>query len=73
MTRARSDWRPSSPEQLAADCANAIRTLVERPELRHRMGAAARERVATTHLWRHRFERMAEIYEQVIGVTPAAR
>lgn len=62
-----------SPEQLAADCASAIRTLVERPELRERMGAAARERVSTTHLWRHRFERMAEIYEQVIGVTPAAR
>ncbi|WP_405218117.1 glycosyltransferase family 4 protein [Agrococcus sp. Ld7] len=62
-----------SPEQLAADCAGAIRRLVEAPALRQRMGAAARERVANTHLWRHRFERMSELYEQVIGITPAER
>ena len=62
-----------SPEQLATDCASAIRTLVEHPGLRERMGAAARERIATTHLWRHRFARMAELYEQLIAVTPGAR
>jgi glycosyltransferase involved in cell wall biosynthesis len=59
-----------SPAQLAADCATAIRALVEVPERRIRMGEAARERVATTHLWRHRFQQMAELYEQLIRVTP---
>ncbi|TDC53138.1 glycosyltransferase [Jiangella ureilytica] len=58
-----------SPEQLAADCAAAIRKLAEDRELRLRMGAAAREHVATTHLWEHRIDRMGEIYASIAAVT----
>ncbi|MCR2808938.1 MULTISPECIES: glycosyltransferase family 4 protein [unclassified Microbacterium] len=54
-----------SPAQLAADVAGAIRTLVDEPELRRRMGDAARERVARTHLWAHRLERMNQLYEDI--------
>lgn len=56
-----------SPEQLAGDCAAAIRKLAEDRELRLRMGAAAREHVATTHLWEHRLDRMSELYASVSG------
>ena len=55
-----------SPAQLSADCAVAIRTLVEDPDLRHRMGAAAREHAATTHLWPQRLDRMTALYQLVI-------
>lgn len=54
-----------SPVQLAADCAAAIRRLVEDRGLRLRMGAAAREWAATHHLWEHRVERMTRIYSEV--------
>ena len=55
-----------SPAQLSADCAIAIRTLVGDPDLRHRMGAAAREHAATTHLWPQRVDRMTALYQLVI-------
>ena len=57
--------RSDSPEQLAADCATALRQLIEDPELRLRMGAAGREHVAGNHLWPHRLERMTQIYHEV--------
>ena len=62
-----------SPEQLAADCAVALRRLVEDPALRLRMGAAARARAASTHLWEHRVDQMARLYAEVAGVAPVAR
>ena len=55
-----------SPAQLSADCAVAIRSLVEDPDLRHRMGAAAREHAATTHLWPQRLDGMTALYRLVI-------
>ena len=55
-----------TPAQLAVDCAAAIRTLVEDPDLRHRMGVAAREHAATTHLWPQRVERMAALYDELV-------
>lgn len=58
-----------SPEQLAADCAAAVRKLAEDRELRLRMGAEAREHVATTHLWEHRLDRMSELYASSAAVT----
>lgn len=58
-----------SPEQLAADCAAAVRTLVEDPALRLRMGDAAREHAASAHLWARRLDQMLRLYEQ-IGVRP---
>ncbi|MFD2797238.1 glycosyltransferase family 4 protein [Promicromonospora vindobonensis] len=54
-----------SPAQLARDVATAVRRLVTDPGLRLRMGDAAREHVAATHLWDRRIERMTDLYEQV--------
>jgi glycosyltransferase involved in cell wall biosynthesis len=54
-----------SPAQLARDVAVAVRRMVTDPDLRLRMGEAAREHVAATHLWDRRIDRMAELYEQV--------
>jgi len=51
-----------SPGQLASDCAAAIRGLVEDPSRRRRMGDAAREHAALTHLWGHRVEQMERIW-----------
>ncbi len=62
-----------SPEQLASDCATAVRLLVSDPSLRLRMGAAARARAAGTHLWEHRVDQMARLYAEVAGVAPVAR
>jgi glycosyltransferase involved in cell wall biosynthesis len=45
--------------------ATAVRRLVEEPDLRLRMGEAAREHVVATHLWDRRIERMTDLYEQV--------
>ena len=56
----------SSPEQLAADCAAAIRRFVEVPALRERMGAAGRRHVQHTHLWEQKLDAMQLLYEQVI-------
>ena len=56
-----------SPEQLASDCAAAIRTLVDDPELRRRMGEDARTLAATTHLWPQRIERMAMLYDELVA------
>ncbi|MFB7891627.1 glycosyltransferase family 4 protein [Microbacterium sp. NPDC056044] len=52
-----------TPVQLAADCARAVRTLVEDPELRLRMGEAGRRRVESTHLWSERLARMDALYD----------
>jgi glycosyltransferase involved in cell wall biosynthesis len=55
-----------TPQQLADDCADAIRRLAEDPELRRRMGAAAREHARTTHLWSARVDRMSGLYDELI-------
>ncbi|WP_245993189.1 glycosyltransferase [Xylanimonas allomyrinae] len=64
-----------SPEQLSADCATAIRELVENADLRVQMGAAARELAASTHLWSHRVHRMLGLFEELAGagITRTAR
>ena len=54
-----------SPAQLARDVATAVRRLVTEPDLRLRMGEAAREHVVATHLWDRRIERMTDLYEQI--------
>ncbi|TDD70948.1 glycosyltransferase family 1 protein [Jiangella aurantiaca] len=61
-----------SPEQLAVDCAAAVRKLAEDRELRLRMGAAAREHVTATHLWQHRLDRMSDLYASVTGRPPSS-
>ncbi len=54
-----------SPEQLARDCAAAIRTLAQDPQLRQAMGAAGRERAIDTHLWSGRLARVSELYAEL--------
>jgi len=56
-----------SPAQLAADCAAAVRVLVEDSVLRERMGEAGRRRVQSTHLWSERLEQMDRIYDELTG------
>lgn len=51
-----------SPAQLATDCADAIRRLVEDSELRLRMGRAARTHAAQNHLWTRRVDQMEGIW-----------
>jgi glycosyltransferase involved in cell wall biosynthesis len=53
-----------SPGQLAADCAAAIRKLVEDSALRLSMGAAGREYAARMHLWSQRVDRMLRLYDE---------
>ena len=65
--------RAVSPAQLAADCATALRSLIEDPELRLRMGAAARAHAARNHLWHHRLERMSTLYDEVSSLRPSNR
>lgn len=54
-----------SPQQLAADCAQAVRTLVEDAERRREMGEAGRQLALNTHLWPQRVERMGRIYDDL--------
>lgn len=55
----------TSPSQVAADCADAVRTLVQDPELRRVMGEAGRQRAVSTHLWSQRLDRMDGLYEEL--------
>ena len=57
-----------SPDQLASDCADALRRLVEDEELRRRMGASARGRAAERHLWTHRIAQMERLWDELIRV-----
>jgi glycosyltransferase involved in cell wall biosynthesis len=59
-----------SPAQLAADCAAAMRKLVNDPALRRTMGIAAPEHAARRHLWSNRLDQMLRLYDQ-IGARPA--
>lgn len=61
-----------SPAQLARDVATAVRGLVTDAERRQRMGEAAREHVAATHLWDRRIDRMTDIYEEIVASRAAS-
>jgi glycosyltransferase involved in cell wall biosynthesis len=54
-----------SPQQLADDCATAIRSLVLNADLRLAMGEAARTHATTSHLWSHRLARIEALYEEL--------
>lgn len=54
-----------TPDQLAADCAAALRLLVTDLGLRLRMGAAARRHVGAAHLWSQRIDRMVGLYAEI--------
>lgn len=55
----------AAPHQLAADCAAALRRLIDDPPRRMLMGHAAREHVVEHHRWPARVERMLAIYAEV--------
>lgn len=55
----------STPEQLAADTAAAVRNLVDDPALRRRMGEAGRDLALRTHLWPQRVARMESFYAEL--------
>jgi glycosyltransferase involved in cell wall biosynthesis len=58
----------SSPEQAVRDLAEALGQLYQDPELRLRMGRAARERAARLYHWDRLGERMLEIYQDALGI-----
>jgi len=55
-----------SPEQLAADCAGALRRLAEDGDLRRRMGDAARTHAQRHHLWSARISQMEKLWDELI-------
>lgn len=56
------------PQQLAADCAEAVRELVTDRDRRIAMGAAGRRHVLRTHLWPQRVDRMRQLYDELARV-----
>lgn len=58
---------PNSPEQFAEDIAAAIRHLALNPDLRSKMAAASRERIAELGLWERKLGRILALYDDVAG------
>ncbi len=56
---------PSNPGQFARDLASAIDRLAADPELRARLGAAARKRVADVGMWDTKIERVDALYHEL--------
>jgi len=61
-----------SVEQALAGMAGAMEKLYRDPELRLRMGAAARERARTEFHWTRKAERMNALYHEVCGTEESA-
>jgi glycosyltransferase involved in cell wall biosynthesis len=57
---------PKNPEQFADDLAAAITRLVDDSELRARLGAAARQRVADTAVWPRKVEHLEALYDDLL-------
>jgi len=57
---------PENPDQFAHELAVAITRLVDDPELRARLGAAGRERVANTALWDRKVEQLEALYDDLL-------
>jgi glycosyltransferase involved in cell wall biosynthesis len=53
------------PQTYAQSIADALRTLVDDPGQRLRLGAGARRRVQEIGLWESKFERVAELYDEL--------
>jgi glycosyltransferase involved in cell wall biosynthesis len=63
---------PNDPEQFANDLAAAISRLVEDPELRARLGAAARRRVGEIAVWDRKVELLEALWDDLLGPPRAA-
>jgi len=60
------------PRDNVAALARALRTLVDAPDLRARLGHAGRERVLQRYEWQHSIDRMLSCFEAVIARSAAA-
>ena len=58
---------PRDPLSYAADIAAAVRRLATEPELRRQMGEASLRRVAEVGLWRSKFDRVSQLYDDIAG------
>jgi glycosyltransferase involved in cell wall biosynthesis len=58
---------PAYPEQVAEKLAEGILALARDPDLRARMGEAARQRVLESFTWEKKAEAMLEIYRQALA------
>ncbi|GAA3008305.1 glycogen synthase [Kitasatospora albolonga] len=56
---------PVDPEQLAADLATSVNTLIDDPELARRLGAAGRRRAADDFSWDEAADRTLAVYRQL--------
>lgn len=65
--------KPETPEQFVSDLATALETLYQDPNLCQKMGAAARKRAEESYSWDGLAERMSQIYQEILGLAPAAR
>jgi glycosyltransferase involved in cell wall biosynthesis len=63
---------PTDPEQFANDLAAAISLLVDDPELRARLGAAARRRVGEIAVWDRKVELLEALWDDLLGPSHAA-
>lgn len=58
----------STPEELARDIAQAVRTLYENKTLRKEMGRAAQRKVLAEGLWANKAEQLVNLYEEVLEI-----
>jgi glycosyltransferase involved in cell wall biosynthesis len=58
---------PAYPEQVAEKLAEGILALARDPDLRARMGAAARQRVLEQFTWEKKSEAMLSVYHRALG------
>lgn len=55
----------TNPEQMPKDMAQAIRKLIDHPELRHKMGVAARERIKNVFNWEAKSTFMETLFSEL--------
>lgn len=55
----------TNPEQMPKDMAQAIRKLIDHPELRHKMGVAARERIKNVFNWEAKGTFMETLFSEL--------
>jgi glycosyltransferase involved in cell wall biosynthesis len=63
---------PESPDQYARALAEALTRLVDDPDLRARMGEAARRHVAETGVWDRKVEQLEALYDDVLETRAGA-
>jgi alpha-maltose-1-phosphate synthase len=59
---------PATPPIFVAELANAILSMIRRPEVRAEMGKAGRQRARTFYDWRVKARALLKIYEDVLSI-----